>query len=207
MFLWALACGGADETCPTGQELLADGSCQPVPTGDDDDDDDDDDDVTTPTAETGTTSTGCPTFYAGPTAITDASVTCLGPVVTLAAETTGWAGDARVYEIEQNTPSWSDEHPLGSVEREPCGAWETLDVNLTTGAAVATWASGTSTVFTCATHYDANQLTFAVAVWDTDLNLADCVVWGADPAGVRTGAHLGVNDPTFDTSGCRTITP
>lgn len=160
---------------------------------------------TPPTDTTTHSATECPTFYDGPVLVQTASVQCdASDNVTIDIMTDGWTSDGWVYQADNaNTPYWSDNHQLASYEFDACGAYDKLDVTLTTGAAVADWTPNVSTVFTCASHYESPVMSFAAGVWDFDGAFADCLAWGADPQGIIDDPTGGAGeDPAFDVSGC-----
>lgn len=157
--------------------------------------------ITTPTdTETGS----CSTTYSGPVTVEAASVACAGTDVTIDIETAGWTSAGRVHQRDnRNNNYWSDNHDLASYAFDPCGAYDMLDVTLATGAAVADWADGVSTVFTCAGHYEVDVMSYAAGVWDFDGAFADCLAWGYDPQEIIDNPDAGVGEPAdFDVSGC-----
>lgn len=152
------------------------------------------DSETTETGHTG--STGCETTYSGPVLVDTAEVSCSGTDVTIDVQTMGWTSSGRLHQRDNgDTPYWSDNHPIASYAFDECGAYDKLDVTLTTGATTAAWQEGTSTVFTCDGHYTQNVMSYGVAVWDFDGAFADCMVWGRDPAEIVSNPDGDVGEP------------
>lgn len=151
--------------------------------------------------------TGGPPFT-GPVLVTSASVACVADVAEVRVETQAWSGGGFFYQIESGVqPPWAEEHDLVSFEFDPRGAWDHLKVDLQTGVSLGAVERSVSTLFTCADHYDrAGIMTFAVAATDLYGEVADCLAWGDDPAGVIAGTVLSPYNyaygPTFDASLC-----
>ncbi|MCB9684619.1 MAG: hypothetical protein H6738_04525 [Alphaproteobacteria bacterium] len=174
---WTLwACGVGETPCSDGFERAADGNCYPVG-------DDDDDHVRRDSGRTWGRDSGdpCTTTDPGPTLVEAASVVCTGTQLTVDAESQAWISLAVVHLRDNaNSPYWSENHELTSYAFDPCGRWDRFDVDLDTGASVATWQPDVSTVFTCS-HVDDDQMSYAIGIWDFDGNFADCIAWGFDP--------------------------
>lgn len=106
-----------------------------------------------------------------------------------------------------DTTPWSDTVEMSVTLDDPVCGLTVVEAVLEVGVDPGNAVSGTSTPFTCA-DVDGGTLTFAAAVFDIPTDaLVDCVVWGADPAGLIAGTLTGSAPPPFDVSGCRRIAP
>ncbi len=210
-WLALFACGG-EEPCEEGFGRAADGNCYPL-TGDDDDDTaltDSPETDTLPVEHSGpshSADSGGGTFT-GPVLVMSASVTCASGVAEVSAETQGWTSGGLFYQIETgNQAPWAEEHDLESVAYGPKGSWDLLGVELLAGVGLGDLERNASTLFRCDTHYNQRDImTYAVAVFDVNETLADCLAWGEDPRAVIDGTVLSPYNyergPGFDTSIC-----
>ena len=136
------------------------------------------------------------------------------------AEVTGWTGHAilNLWEVVPGgTGGRNEEHTLLSYEFDPTCAWDHLERGLTQGAAELFYVSDENTQFLCdpddvGRPDDRDALTYALRVYDTNLQWADCVIWGAnveqvllDPGGIGLGDVPGANPITnaSEITGCR----
>lgn len=173
------------------------------------------------TGETGTTTDSpvdCPDgFYNGPVVVTRASATCLNAnTVRFEVETDGWTTDGTFFAQETgNTDSpyaqWSDEHDIESYLFDECGAWDTLERELATGAGLQ-WVVNESTLFQCTpdVHYDGSGvMTYAARVYDLDSNFASCLAWGHDVPGMLNGTYNRQAEPSNagELAACETGVP
>lgn len=196
--MWLLASwacvGGEEEPCGDGFGRAGDGNCYPL-AGDDDDSGTHDSGHTWTT--TGTTSDTGPTLYEGPILVESASVECSGDMLIVGIETVGAPSNAVVHLRDNaNANAWSENHPLHPYMFDPWRAWGQLEVALSTGATVADWMEGGSTVFTC-THVDDGVMSYAAGVWDSDANFADCLAWGYDPQEIIDNPSADLGEPAI----------
>ncbi|MEQ1567304.1 MAG: hypothetical protein ABMA64_16805 [Myxococcota bacterium] len=160
--------------------------------------------------ETGTTGSTCDTVYSGPISISTVNVTCdAADNVTFYAETVGWTGDGQVYAMDTaNVSPWSEEHDIKTYEFDACGAWDKLDLTITSGPYPGTdldlYQRNTSSFFSCSEHYGQPVMTYAFMVYDDQGVQADCVAAGDDAAGFAGGAYDGDMQfaPGFDHTAC-----
>ena len=143
----------------------------------------------------------------------------------LYAETNGWVGRARlnIWQVLEGRrdQGWNEEHTLDTVEYDPACGWDHLERTLAQGATEYTYTPDQNTYFICDPDPnppdnpdDRPSLTYALRLYDQNLNLADCVVWGAnieevlnDPSGIGVGDVPNVN-PVTDSAqitGCRVL--
>jgi len=153
-------------------------------------------------------------MFAGPTTVQYASVACdANNNVRFYVETEGLTSDGVAFAQETaNDPTgqWSDSITLESYEWDECGYWDHLEHELATGSDLAGYQQNVNTVFTCAAHFDPGNavMTYAVGVYDLDGNLADCLAWGDDVAGmIANTAGTRINEPDWDLSSCEEGVP
>jgi hypothetical protein len=148
--------------------------------------------------------------YDGPVSVQQATVDCTdSTTVRFYANTEGWTDDGYVFAQETGNTSpggqYSDEHDLTAYDWDACGFEDNLEQELTTDVGLNDAARNQSTVFSCApdVHYDGSgTMTYAFAVNDSDGNLADCLAFGDDVAGMKNGTYDRVNEPSFDLGIC-----
>jgi hypothetical protein len=102
----------------------------------------------------------------------------------------GWTGDAVVnaWEVLPSAAGYDEEHTMPSVDFGADEAWDDIERTLTQGA----YVPDSSTLFACGTHDLGatpfnDAMVFAYRVYDLDLNLADCVIYGSLAADVLAG--------------------
>ena len=181
--LFAIGCSGDDEVKGTGDTGSA--------AGDDDDD------------------TGTPAPNEFDDATLAGGVICSGTTVDFEFDFLGESSGGVLDAADSaNASNWNDYHTLLASGVATDGSYTLLSATgITTGAAVADWADGTSTVFTCDLHYnDPAVMSYIARAYDINGAFLDCVAWGDDPAGMIAGDYDEFN-PMADTGeldGCRT---
>jgi hypothetical protein len=149
-------------------------------------------DVKGDSGDTGS-STTAPTGTTSPTLVIDLVQTgCDADGWFYYAETSAWTGDAtaNAWEVRDDENGWNEEHSMPSVDFDPNDpSYDILERTLADGASVGDFTADVNTVFACGTHdqKDAVGMTYAVRVYDTDLNFADCAIWGAGVDAVFAG--------------------
>lgn len=149
-------------------------------------------DVKGDSGDTGTSTTAL-TGTTSPTLIIDLVQTgCDDSGWFYYAETSAWTGDAtaNAWEVRDDGNGWNEEHSMPSTDFDPEDpSYDILERNLADGAAVGDFTADVNTVFACGVHdqKDAVGMTYAVRVYDTDLNFADCAIWGAGVDAVFAG--------------------
>lgn len=127
-------------------------------------------------------------FFDGPTEIdTIDAPACSGGEIVIAASTIGWTNGENLVNIwEQGAPEgdrWHEEHDLPSVEHDPNGAWDELEVRIDAGA--ASYDRGEASLFKCSGSNVDHSAVYAIRVYDAEGNLADCAIFADDvPGGV-----------------------
>jgi hypothetical protein len=166
-------------------------------------------DWTTSWVWTGETGRWDPDFP-GPVALSRVGLACSvdGAFIRFTAETAGWSsGMVFSEETGASEPHRADEHDLFSFDFDWDGAWERLDQVVDAAGTLADplsdWDRNASSLFDCPEVLDVARMTYAFAVWDTDDQFADCLVFGHDPAALTDGTALRSLDPDFDASSCR----
>jgi hypothetical protein len=127
---------------------------------------------------------------AGDLLIAEVNATCTGSDWRYSAEVlNGWTGDATVnaWEVLNGAAGYDEEHSLASYDYDPDGTWDKIERVLGTGE----YVPDSSTLFACGIHdlgaTPFNEaMVFAYRIYDTDGNLADCVMIGS-----RAGDVLG----------------
>ena len=115
---------------------------------------------------------------------------------TYAVRTTGWA-DGATLDIYGET--WSEQHAMLLMDISPAGAWDQYQSGpLPQGTPQEEWQTTVNSAFDCT--LDASTLTFIVRARDRVGNLADCVMWGADPT---AGPALRSDPEVVAIGGCR----
>ncbi len=142
----------------------------------------------------------------GPPLIEAIDVSC-GERLEVDASLGGWSGGGVVYLVETADPEpWAEEHDLASYRYDLFGAWDLVRVELATGVDRAAQERDVSTAFTCAGELErTDRLTWALATFDLWGGLADCRVWGHDPAALTSGVTSlapEADPPSFDPSRC-----
>lgn len=135
---------------------------------------------------------GTPTPQAPPL-ITDVSGTCVGSVadVSVRTQNLAYGGTLFVFDTSSN-PAYDEEAPLVHVQHDPGGAWDEWGLRLLTGAAPDTWEPGQTTVFLCDSWA---LLTLVVEVRDLQGDVADCAVFGHNPAEILDGTWPDGGEP------------
>ncbi|MCA9488464.1 MAG: hypothetical protein KC621_01030 [Myxococcales bacterium] len=151
-----------------------------------------------------TTIEDCLVVYEGPVLVTHARTTCVDDDMVLWFQTEGWTSGGQVFveDTSSAAPHWAEEHAVESVAHDVCGAWDELEVEIHAGVRTDQYIPDVTSAFDC-TDPGAGRLTYAIAILDTDGELADCVVFGHDPQALLTGGERSL-DPTFDTAYCVT---
>lgn len=138
------------------------------------------------------------TFYSGDPSLTVAQVGCQSPdLVTAYAETVGWSLEGRVY-LESRAAGTAENHDLWSFDFAPDGSWDRLRMDLNP---VGLYQRDVSTALTCE-DAASGAITLAVAVFDLDGELADCVVAGPDAVALVSGALAPVAAPEVSLAFC-----
>ncbi len=199
--LLLLACGGTPETgtsCPAGFVEASDGSCAAsadAPLAGDGEGggfdakggggDGGGDGPTTDTGELVDTGYDWPTttYTIGEVTLQEVQVSCPSEEIwQVDALTQSWTADA-LYNVWQVIPDglgWDEEHGLPSVDFGSDGDWDELQLRLDAGVGVGTFTPDRNTVFQCGLHDgDDVYMVHAIRVYDSDLALADCAIWGA----------------------------
>ena len=149
-------------------------------------------DVKGDSGDTGTSTTSA-TTTTSPTLVIDLVQTgCDADGWFFYAETSAWTGDAtaNAWEVRADENGWNEEHSLPSVDFDPDDpSYDILERTLTDDVEVGDYISDVNTVFECGVHdqKDAEGMTYAVRVYDTDLNFADCAIWGSGVDAVYAG--------------------
>lgn len=127
-------------------------------------------------------------FFDGPTELdTIDAPACEGGEIVIAATTVGWTNGENLVNIwEQGAPEgnrWHEEHDLPSVQHDPNGAWDELEIRLASGA--GSYERGEASLFSCDGSTIDHSSVYAIRVYDADGNLADCAIFADDvPGGV-----------------------
>jgi len=144
----------------------------------------------------------------GPIGIEDFVAACdPSDRVTYTATVTGAPARGAIFAQETGAVwdlQWSDNHGLDFVAGES-GSDSRLGVTLETGASVVGWAPGVSTVFTCSSHFEGFDMTYALAAYDDAGQIVDCIVIGDDPTDLVYAESDRTNEPDFDPRGCRVV--
>lgn len=146
--------------------------------------------------------------------ITLVDVTCDDRGYRFYAETTGWVGRARlnIWEVVEGNKlaGWNEEHTLDTLEYDPACAWDHLERILTQGATDYTFQPDLNTLFICDTDPappdnpdDRPNLTYAIRIYDQNLQFVDCLMWGSDieevlndPSGIAVSDVPNINPVT-----------
>lgn len=191
----ALACcallslGSCRNPCDDGFGRAADGNCYPLAQPYDE---------TTPPPDRDTDTTSDSSywpwggtglyFYDGPALLEYVEATCSGSTFVLTGDVRGWVADALVSVVHTGgAPVTDEEHSLPSVDFGPYGYWDLIQRELATENPL--WSPDTSTQYACTADVSGGRLTYALSIWDADMNFADCATWGHDPAGLIAGSY------------------
>ena len=145
------------------------------------------------TGDTGAATTTATTATTSPTLLIDLVQTgCDADGWFYYAETSAWTGDAtaNAWEVRDDGNGWNEEHSMPSVDFDPEDpSYDILERKLSDGSSVGDFTADVNTVFECGVHdqKDAVGMTYAIRVYDTDLNFADCAIWGAGVDAVYAG--------------------
>lgn len=149
----------------------------------------------------------------GPVLLTSWEVYCDGREEHILAQTSSPASAGYFYQQETANvpPNWSDYHTLELVAPGADGLSKQLERKLLDGRDMYNpafdWERDYSTAFVCEWHIedpDVDIMSYAIAVYDADGNLSDCVAFGEDPQGMVDGDYeYAGQDPPFDLSLCR----
>lgn len=146
-----------------------------------------------------------------------AEVLCDGGFWTYRVEADVWIGRAiaNVWQVDALTGGWNEEHELSPGAASPDCSFDEMTRALTPGAQYNLWETNLNTALTCdLVDEDFPGLTFAVRVYDLELNLSDCVIWGADvdliqddPSGAGSTGVPGRNPVTdaIEIASCRPL--
>ena len=147
--------------------------------------------------------------YGGSFFIDSASVSCSNGQVRFFVQANGWTDGGIVFSEETGNvePHWSDEHDLRSYDFDPDGEWDLLDREILDATQLADPLDDVrrneSTLFACDTHYNLpGVMTYAFAVIDLNGALADCLMFGDDPEGLRNRSYDRVFEPSFPLEIC-----
>ena len=138
------------------------------------------------------------------------TVTCAADSVTFHAKVSGEPFDGVIFEQETKSTydpgsgivQYSDEHDLGN-------AGDGIEGTIAAGAAYGTQTKNVSTLFTCDGAYnEPDWMTYAFGVYDDSAAIADCLIGGGDPDGLKAGDYdaFAVNASSFALSGCAVAT-
>jgi hypothetical protein len=122
-------------------------------------------------------------------AITSVNVGCTPTTFVYEAETSGWTGLARlnmwtVLEMQQGT---NEEHTLQVIEFTEDCTYDLLQRELESSRPESLYEPDFTTTYDCDDSKkppekpdDRPNMTYALRIYDTSLELTDCVMWGAD---------------------------
>jgi hypothetical protein len=155
-------------------------------------------------AEKETGDTAGPT---GPATITGATVSCDGALtVTLEAQTDNPAAGGQVFAIDSgNDIPWAETHDLDLIG-------SSLVRTLTTCAYpcpdLDEYVRNTSSVFSCAQHFEQPVMSYAFFATDASGAVSDCVAGGENGTAVIDGSAASINgvEPDYPRSACREAT-
>ena len=129
-------------------------------------------------------------------------------------DTTAWTGTARInlWRLSDKEQSVNEEHTLAVVDSADDCTYDVLERVLTASQPLGLLERDLTTTFSCDDSPeppekpdDRDEMTYAVRIYDTNLRLADCLIWGANVAEVLldpTGAgSTGVPDNVEVTNG------
>lgn len=121
-----------------------------------------------------------PAFYEGPTSITGVTWGCSleDEVWSLSVETLGWTANG-LFSMSEGGQR-VEAHELRSVEADPKGGWDHLELELDQVADPRDVVLGSSSAYVC-DEPELSALSFRVVVFEPETeDKADCRVWGPE---------------------------